>query len=283
MGVIYYKNKQYASGGDSADGVTIEEITYDQYLANKEVYDASDNIYWINDYPDISGGGSAQTAEQTYFDDTEAQTGSHTVQGAIEKAMSIAKGRNQAHVFNTTTDMQTWLSNSENIGKYNVGDNVYIVEVDVPDWWISEVLTEVDSETGYYYKIKQLEIQKVDLTEIESKITTAQDTANTAQSTANAANTTATSVQTRLNSIVVEEKKAAAVNITANGYVDFTLNVAKSGYTCISATLRSSGSYNAMVIGGGLTDATTFKGSLKSVATAAITTQPLVSCIYLKN
>ena len=82
-----------------------------------------------------------------------------------DTAENIAKGRNQAHVFATTADMQTWLSNEENKGLYNVGDNLYIVDVDVPDWWIEEVLDEADAETGYYYKIAQLEVQKVDLSE----------------------------------------------------------------------------------------------------------------------
>lgn len=100
------------------------------------------------------------------------------VNDKAEKAQSIAKGRNQAHVFSTTEAMKTWLSDAENKGKYNVGDNLYIVEVDVPDWWISEVLSEVDAETGYYYKIAQLETQKVDLTNIENDINTLQDDVN---------------------------------------------------------------------------------------------------------
>ena len=89
-----------------------------------------------------------------------------------ETAANIAKGRNQAHVFLTTEDMQAFLSNEDNKGVYNVGDNIYIVEVEVPDWWIAEVLEEVDADTGYYYKIAQLETQKVDLTEIENEIDT---------------------------------------------------------------------------------------------------------------
>ena len=81
---------------------------------------------------------------------------------AVETALSIAKGRNQARVFNTTDDMREWLSNAENANKCSVGDNLYIVDTEVPDWWISEVLNTVDIETGYYYKIAQLETQKVE-------------------------------------------------------------------------------------------------------------------------
>ena len=88
-----------------------------------------------------------------------------SLQEQINEAVSIAKGRNQAHVFATTEDLQSWLSNADNKGLYNVGDNLYIVDVGVPDWWIKEVLEEADTDTGYYYKIAQLEVQKVDLSE----------------------------------------------------------------------------------------------------------------------
>ena len=87
-----------------------------------------------------------------------------------ETAMSIAKGKNRAHVFSTTKAMMSWLSDVNNKGLYNIGDNLYIVDIDVPDWWISEVLTEQDIETGFYYKIAQLEGQKVDLTEIMAEL-----------------------------------------------------------------------------------------------------------------
>lgn len=83
---------------------------------------------------------------------------------AVAEATNIAKGRNRARVFATTADMETWLKTAANKGLCNVGDNLYIVQVDVPDWWVSEVLTTADSTTGYYYKIAQLETQKVDLT-----------------------------------------------------------------------------------------------------------------------
>jgi hypothetical protein len=87
-----------------------------------------------------------------------------------ETALSIAKGINSAKVFDTTADMEAWLSDENNKGKCQVGNNLYIIDVDVPDWWIAEVLDTPDSETGYYYKIAQLEVQKVDLTDINEDI-----------------------------------------------------------------------------------------------------------------
>lgn len=91
-----------------------------------------------------------------------------SVTNTANKALSIAKGKNQARVFATTEVMEEWLSDDGNVGLCNVGDNLYIVDTGVPDWWISEVLTKVDADTGFYYKIAQLETQKVDLDEIET-------------------------------------------------------------------------------------------------------------------
>jgi hypothetical protein len=87
-----------------------------------------------------------------------------SVEEKADTATTIAKGRNQSLIFSTTAEMQEWLSNADNKGLRNKGDNIYIEELEVPDWWITEVLEEVDTETGYYYKIAQLETQKVDLT-----------------------------------------------------------------------------------------------------------------------
>lgn len=92
-----------------------------------------------------------------------------------ETALSIAKGINSAKVFDTTADMEAWLSDEANKGKCTVGNNLYIVDIDVPDWWIAKVLETPDSETGYYYKIAQLEVQKVDLNPINEDIDTLQE------------------------------------------------------------------------------------------------------------
>ena len=110
------------------------------------------------------------TAENVSFDDTNLNLGVNETQSAIDAVGAIAKGRNRAHVFSTTAAMQEFLSTESNKGLYNVGDNLYIVDVDVPDWWVSEVLDTIDPETGYYYKIAKLETQKVDLTEIEAEL-----------------------------------------------------------------------------------------------------------------
>ena len=114
--------------------------------------------------------------------ENEFNTLQTNVTNEVDTLEGIVKGRNQARVFNTTADMEAWLKDQKNKGVCNVGDNLYIVALDVPDWWISEVLDTPDANTGYYYKIAKLEVQKVDLTNIESDIDTLQSDVNTLES-----------------------------------------------------------------------------------------------------
>ena len=149
--------------------------TLKTYLTNKTIYPRTvtqavydsegkrlDNILGKADISAISDGTvtGAIAAVSNKADKNEE---------SIITVEAIAKGRNQARVFSTTESMENWLSDSANKGVANVGDNLYIVAVDVPDWWISSVL-EAPNESGMYYEIAQLETQKVDLTTIENAI-----------------------------------------------------------------------------------------------------------------
>lgn len=149
--------------------------TLKTYLTNKTIYPRTvtqavydsegkrlDNILGKADISAISDGTvtGAIAAVSNKADKNEE---------SIITVEAIAKGRNKARVFSTTESMENWLSDSANKGVANVGDNLYIVAVDVPDWWISSVL-EAPNESGMYYEIAQLETQKVDLTTIENAI-----------------------------------------------------------------------------------------------------------------
>lgn len=136
-----------------------------------------------------------------------------------ETALDIAKGKNQAHVFNTTNDLYSWLANPNNAGLYQVGDNLYIVDTDVPDWWISEVLTEADAETGYYYKIAKLETQKVDLTNIEEQLTELDSELKT---------------RVKASSFTTVEYESDVFDLGTYENKSLTFNIAKSGYTPLS-------------------------------------------------
>ena len=70
-----------------------------------------------------------------------------------ENALYIAKGRATGYVFDTKADMDLWLTKETNTAKLNLGDNLYIRDTGVPDyWWDGE-------------NVQPLETQKVDLAE----------------------------------------------------------------------------------------------------------------------
>lgn len=73
---------------------------------------------------------------------------------------AIAKGRNQAIVFNTFVEMSSWLTIPANIANLPNGTNLYIVDTKVPDYWW---------DAGAKLP-RELETQKVDLTTIEATI-----------------------------------------------------------------------------------------------------------------
>ena len=99
----------------------------------------------------------------------------------VDTVESIAKGANQAVSFSNYSTMITAL-NTLPSDTYNVGQNIMIVTVEVPDLWVSEIsessipytytddatfvtaLKENGSVQVGYYVLSQLETQKVDLT-----------------------------------------------------------------------------------------------------------------------
>lgn len=112
-----------------------------------------------------------------YDDAVEKVKGLPTMQLEIDnaetlaqEAIAIAKGSNRARVFTTFEAMEAWLCAEANKGASITGDNLYIVDEDTPDYWISQVLNVADEETGYFYKIEVLETQKIDLTDINNHI-----------------------------------------------------------------------------------------------------------------
>ncbi len=92
-----------------------------------------------------------------------------SVVAAIDEVLSIAKGRSAGYVFDSYVDMCAWIQTGDNAAKLALGDNLYIRQTNVPDYWWD----------GNHQQI--LETQKVDLTEIESDITALQAALRTAQ------------------------------------------------------------------------------------------------------
>ena len=129
----------------------------------------------------------------SYHDSTKQDTTSQslettnkTIVGAINEVDRIAKGANQALSYGNYSTMITAF-NALADDVYNVGQNVMIITLNVPDLWISGIESSSSTYTyttdeafvnalntnGYvqvgYYKLSALETQKVDLTNYYTK------------------------------------------------------------------------------------------------------------------
>ena len=113
--------------------------------------------------------------------ETDLQPTITAIQNTANTAESIARGANQSLSFSNYQAMITAFNSLAN-NVYNVGQNVMIITLNVPDLWISsiestsqtytyttdEAFTTALETNGYvqvgYYRLSALETQKVDLT-----------------------------------------------------------------------------------------------------------------------
>lgn len=93
-----------------------------------------------------------------------------------DSAYKLAAGRARSVAFDTVAAMTSALKSANNT-EYKVGDNLFIKEVGVPDYWISAVLS-TNAGTYGYYEISILETQKVDLTPYQTKTDNTLNTTN---------------------------------------------------------------------------------------------------------
>lgn len=91
------------------------------------------------------------------LDDTHntSETSHQDIREDISTVNAIARGKSRARVFDTVADLDNWLSIASNLTDLLVGDNFYIVEVDVPDYWWDGSQKQ------------KLETEKVDLSEYQ--------------------------------------------------------------------------------------------------------------------
>lgn len=119
-----------------------------------------------------------------------------------DQALAIIKGRNQALAYDSYSEMITTL-NSMGADELKRGQNIYIGTVGVPDLWVYGVETSsvtytyvddltfvqnLDTNTTVqvgYYKLAQLETQKVDLVEINTGISDLQSDVGTLKTNVN--------------------------------------------------------------------------------------------------
>ena len=78
-----------------------------------------------------------------------------TARNKLGDVETIAKSKAQVRTFDTTEELKAWLSNPANIGVASIGDHLYTMDKDAPDWWIEAVRGNPNPE-GFYYDIKKI-------------------------------------------------------------------------------------------------------------------------------
>jgi hypothetical protein len=146
-----------------------------------------------------------------------------TAKNRADSAYALAEGRARAVSFDTVAAMTTALKNAGSTD-YKVGDNLFIKATDVPDYWISAVLT-TNTGTYGYYEISALETQKIDLSSYQTQSDTNLNTTaktvvgaiNEVKTTADTANNTASINSNSISSILSGTIAVAKATSDSNG------------------------------------------------------------------
>lgn len=218
--------------------------------------DAINNKITISSSNEALGSSTVGSSTTPIYLNNGVPTVCEDINNAIEEAKNIALGRATGHVFDTVEDMVEWCSNNNDI--LNQGDNLYIRDVGVPDYWWDG--------TNYC----QLETQKVDLTEyatkneLENKLNKAGDTMtgilNTRSILPSADKTYSlgdeTNRYTRLYSAAIELYNSTTPFIDFhfnNSTEDYTSRIieSSSGTLTVSKNLTVNGTLTAKIWNGG--------------------------------
>lgn len=182
LDIVKYNGQSYMALAETTGNLPTN-TEYWQLLVEKPVRGTD---YWTNaDKAEILQSAVTQVETDIQPTLTSIQNTADTANSTANTAKSIAEGANQALSYSNYQTMITAFNALAN-NVYNIGQNVMIVTLEVPDLWISgiestsvsytyttdEAFTTALAINGYvqvgYYKLSALETQKVDLTEYVS-------------------------------------------------------------------------------------------------------------------
>ena len=202
LSVAYEANDKAQSALDKADEIGNELVLLDERVT----VDIADTLINANNYTDEKVDQAVTDINTNAINPLTEQVGYHgrsiaLLQGDIERVEEIAKGANQSFAFE---NYDTMIFSVRAMGptELNVGQNIYIKTLGVPDLWVSKRDTDLWNYTYTtdeafvadlmgnggvkvgYYTLSALETQKVDLTnyatkgDVETAKTEAIDTAS---------------------------------------------------------------------------------------------------------
>lgn len=184
LDVVIYQGSSYVAKSDSI-GQLPTNTTYWNCIAEK----GDTGTDGQDGHTPVKGTDywTTQDKQEIVTDvETDLQPTISTIQNTAYTAERIALGANQSLSFSNYQAMITAFNSLAN-NVYNVGQNVMIITLNVPDLWISsiestssaytyttdEAFTTELATNGYvqvgYYRLSALETQKVDLTNYYTK------------------------------------------------------------------------------------------------------------------
>jgi hypothetical protein len=172
------------------------------------------------------------------------------IRQVANEALSRASQAVQSLVFDTFEDMEDYLQDVAHKDLLKVGDNLYIKDVNVDDYWVSKVLTSADPATGYYYEISPLSGEKPDLSNMV--------TTNTAQTISGNKNFTGT-------------LQKGGANVATESYVTSYHDGSKQD-SLVSGTNIKTINSTSLLGSGNISVATAAQGTKADNAAAAIAT-----------
>jgi hypothetical protein len=98
---------------------------------------------------------------------SDIRTAVSNAQSKADQAYALAEGKSKAVSFATLDELKAALKGATKTN-YKVGDNLYIKEKGMPDYWVSAILETNEGECGYF-EITELESEKVDLSGYQQK------------------------------------------------------------------------------------------------------------------
>lgn len=123
-----------------------------------------DYVLTVEDKAEISGFAMKEITKHNDSDGTHQD-----IRAMVNEAKDIAKGKANSITFETEEQLKAWVngeyqrSDGKTTADLNVGDNLYIIELGVPDyWWDGENIQPLGAEKpalSEYVKKEELEAQ----------------------------------------------------------------------------------------------------------------------------
>lgn len=155
--------------GPKGDTFTFDDLTFEDIrllqspaidaanAANEAVQKAEDKTAELNDIildnnakvnTAVNTANSANVnSENAVSTANDASSVAAAAQQKAQQAENIAKGRATGYVFDTKADMVNWLKVADNKAKLQLGDNLYIVAINTPDyWWDGNTYQQLETE-----------------------------------------------------------------------------------------------------------------------------------------